>query len=38
MKMRGVKQQNSKMITSAISGVFKDKNNGARAEFLQLIK
>jgi len=25
------------MITSAISGVFKDKNNGARAEFLQLI-
>lgn len=37
MKMRGVKQQNSKMITSAISGVFKDKNNGARAEFLQLI-
>ena len=37
MKMRGIKQQNSKMITSAISGVFKDKNNGARAEFLQLI-
>jgi len=38
MKMRGVKQQNSKMITSAISGAFKDKNNGARTEFLQLIK
>lgn len=37
MVSRGVKKQNSKMITSAIRGVFKEKQE-ARNEFLQLIR
>jgi len=37
MKMRGVKQQNSEIITSAVRGNFKD-NEKTRKEFLDLIR
>ena len=37
MKCRGVKKQNSVMTTSAMRGVFFDKNE-ARAELMQLIQ
>ncbi|KKM13315.1 hypothetical protein LCGC14_1717380, partial [marine sediment metagenome] len=35
---RGIKKQNSVMVTSAVTGVFKDTNKGARQEFLSLIQ
>jgi GTP cyclohydrolase IA len=38
MAIRGVKVANSKTITSAMRGVFRDTTNTARAEFLSLIK
>lgn len=38
MQARGVEKQKSKMITSAIRGVFKDKDSGAREEFMRFIK
>lgn len=38
MTMRGVQKPGTKTVTSAIRGVFKDNENNARAEFLQLIK
>lgn len=38
MKIRGVKKQNSVMITSSITGAFKENEKGAREEFLRLIK
>jgi GTP cyclohydrolase I len=37
MTARGVKKQNSVMVTSAVRGIFKDDPR-ARAEFLSLIK
>lgn len=37
MMMRGVEKQNSKMITSAMLGLFR-KNEATRLEFLQLIR
>ena len=37
MLMRGVEKQNSKAVTSAMLGVFRD-NQATRAEFLELIK
>jgi len=36
MRIRGIKKQNSSMVTSAIKGVFKEST--ARAEFMGLIK
>lgn len=36
MRIRGIKKQHSSMVTSAIRGVFKEKDT--RDEFLQLIK
>lgn len=38
MTSRGIEKQNSIMVTSAIRGVFRDKNTGAREEFMGLIK
>lgn len=38
MSMRGVCKQNATMSTSALRGVFKDKNGAARAEFFSLVK
>lgn len=37
MLMRGVEKQNSKAVTSAMLGAFRD-NQGTRAEFMELIK
>ena len=38
MSMRGVGKQNARMQTSHMTGVFRDKNTGARSEFLNLVK
>jgi GTP cyclohydrolase I len=38
MTSRGIEKQNSKMITSAIRGVFKNENSGARNEFMRLLR
>ena len=35
-EMRGVKKQNSKMITSCLKGVFLEKDNNVRNEFLKM--
>jgi len=35
---RGIKKQHSKLITSSLTGVFKEEGNQARLELLQLIK
>lgn len=37
MQCRGVKQSNSRMITSAVRGCFADANDGSKGEFLTLI-
>lgn len=34
---RGIKKVNTQMITSAIRGVFKEKNNNARQEFMEML-
>ena len=38
MSMRGIRKQNASMTTSALTGVFKEKNGAARAEFFSLVK
>lgn len=38
MRMRGVQKQNSKMVTSSLTGVFMEKDSAARQELMELIK
>jgi len=38
MTSRGVQKQNSRMITSSLTGVFLDQSKGARSEFMSMIR